>query len=206
MSVCIRIEDENVTSKVKADPFSTTSHLKYLLAVEAGISLPCWGTACCGWDVVTHSFHLKCCFLMAAPHQPGETSSPSTFFPYGAVQKPPCALPWMCTENEFKSPRGFCTQIKGRARSLLWSWQQEPAPQSWAAWQCHGLASALCKCPNWECQVSSIQKSVLEAQYPAWTQHCPTPLLAQNWAVATARQFRGLLAVSTACGNTWEEF
>ena len=82
----------------------------------------------------------------------------------------------MYTENKYHFSRGYCTQIQGRehnpylgaAMPAERGCGREPAPRSWAAWQCHGLAAALCECPNWECQVSSIQQSVLKAQSPAW--------------------------------------
>lgn len=75
-SSCSRIKDGTTTSKVQADPFSRTSHLKYLLALQAGVSLPCWDTvfAVAEAQLLTPSI-LKRCFRVAAPHKPGRSQS-----------------------------------------------------------------------------------------------------------------------------------
>jgi len=91
-------------------------------------------------------------------------------------------------ESKCKFSHGYCTQIQGREDNPYLGAAvpaergegREPALRSWAAWQCHGPGAALCKSPNWGCQVSSVQQSVLKAQSPARARHRPTRLLAEK--------------------------
>lgn len=103
------------------------------------------------------------------------------------------------TEKKYKFSHGYCIPNTGQgahnpylgaAMPAERGGGREPAPRSWAAWQCHSPAAALCECPNWKCQVSSIQQSVLKAQSPARAWDCPTALLAETRTVIAARQYR----------------
>lgn len=43
------------------------------------------------------------------------------------------------------------------------------------------------------------------AELPAWAQDCSAALMAEKGTVITTLQYRRLLAVSAAYGNTWEQ-
>lgn len=214
----MRIKDESTPNKVKADPFSTTGCPRSLLALQAGISLPPWGgLLAVGWWGVTCPFHFEVPLSdgsSQAWEKPAVLPHPFNTVLYGNPDLHFPVTRRVYTENKCKISHGSCTQIRGREHSPYLGdavpaergCGREPAPRSWAAGRCHGLAAALCECPNWECQVSSIQQSVLKAQSPARARDCPTPLLAKKWTVITVRRYRGLLAVSTVYGKMWEGF